>query len=176
MKNLKAMYVPVFMIVLFLTALSIGCGASIEDLKIDDSVKVQMAIESGCAAATAAGCFDSSDQCADAITDAVDGQRITPDAVKIILDLLTCEAIHDAISNIDVAADKKKKELKEGILVEGRLIDGIYNIIVGITKPLEASLLEKEKWVERQEEKRKEALRSERAEKIEPYDVDSTLI
>jgi colicin import membrane protein len=78
------------------------------------------------------------------------------------------------LRDIRVAADKKKKELKEGIIVEGRLIDGIYNIIVGITKPLEASLLEKEKWVERQEENRKEALRSERAEKLEPYDVDST--
>jgi hypothetical protein len=101
MKFLKAMDVPVFMIVLFLAALSIlshiGCGASIEDFKIDDSVKVQMAIESGCAAATAAGCFDSSDQCVCAIMDAVDDQRITPDAVKIIFDLSTCEAIHDAI-------------------------------------------------------------------------------
>jgi hypothetical protein len=78
------------------------------------------------------------------------------------------------LRDIRVAADKKKKDLKEGILVEGRLIDGIYNIIVGITKPLEASLLEKEKWVERQEEKRKEAFRAERAEKLEPYDIDTS--
>jgi hypothetical protein len=109
MKISKVMYVPVFMIVLsfavFSTLSHIGCGASIEDLKIDDSAKVQMAIESGCAAATAAGCFNSSDQCVDAITDAVDGQKITPDAVKIILDLSTCEAIHDAMEHLSFGKD-----------------------------------------------------------------------
>lgn len=78
------------------------------------------------------------------------------------------------LRDIRIAADKKKKELKEGILIEGRLIDGIYNVIAGITKPIEDSLLEKEKFVEVQEKKRKAALKLDRLEKLDPYGIDAS--
>jgi hypothetical protein len=76
------------------------------------------------------------------------------------------------LKEIRVNAEKAKKKLKENILVEGRFIDAIYNLIEGITKPIEAELLEKEKFIERQEQAKKEALRSERAEILAPYEAD----
>ena len=75
--------------------------------------------------------------------------------------------------NIRTSAEKTKKKLKEGILVEGRLIDAMYNFIVGITKPIEAELEEKEKFAERKEAARVAALKAERLEQLAPYEVDS---
>lgn len=76
------------------------------------------------------------------------------------------------LKEIRVNADKTKKKLKENILIEGRFIDSIYNLIEGVTKPIEAELLEKEKYVERQEESRKAAIRDARIELLAPYEVD----
>jgi hypothetical protein len=76
------------------------------------------------------------------------------------------------LKDIRVNAEKTKKKLKENILIEGRFIDSIYNLIEGVTKPIEAELLEKEKYVERQEEARKAAIRNARIELLAPYEVD----
>jgi hypothetical protein len=73
------------------------------------------------------------------------------------------------LKEIRCTAENVRKELKAGILVEGKLIDSMYNIIEGITKPLEAKLQEQEDFVERQEAKRKAELAAERLEKITPY-------
>jgi len=78
------------------------------------------------------------------------------------------------LRDIRVAAEKTKKKLKENILVEGRFIDAIYNLIAGITTPLENELLEKEKFVERQEQARKDKLEAERLEALSPYEVDTS--
>lgn len=78
------------------------------------------------------------------------------------------------LKEIRVAAEKTKKKLKENILVEGRFIDGIYNLIEGVTKPIENDLLEKEKFVERKEQARKDALRDARLETLAPYELDAS--
>ena len=78
------------------------------------------------------------------------------------------------LKEIRVAAEKTKKKLKENILVEGRFIDSIYNLIEGVTKPIENDLLEKEKFVERKEQARKDALSAERVEKLLPYEIDTS--
>ena len=78
------------------------------------------------------------------------------------------------LKEIRVAAEKTKKKLKENILLEGRFIDAIYNLIEGITKPIENDLLEKEKFVERKEQARKDAIRNARLEKLAPYEVDTS--
>lgn len=77
------------------------------------------------------------------------------------------------LKEIRVNAEKTKKKLKENILIEGRFIDSIYNLIEGVTKPIEAELLEKEKYVERQEQARKDAIRDHRIELLTPYEVDT---
>jgi hypothetical protein len=78
------------------------------------------------------------------------------------------------LKEVRVAAKKTHDKLKESALVEGRFIDSIYNLIEGVTKPLEITLLEKEQFVERQEAARVEALRSSRAEKLAVYQVDTS--
>lgn len=78
------------------------------------------------------------------------------------------------LKEIRVAAEKTKKKLKENILIEGRFIDSIYNLIAGVTTPLEAELLEKEKFVERKEQARKDAIKAERIELLAQYEVDSS--
>ncbi len=76
------------------------------------------------------------------------------------------------LREIRVNAEKTKKKLKENILVEGRFIDAIYNLIEGITKPIENALLEKEKFVERQEEARLEKIKADRIAMLEKYCPD----
>ena len=73
------------------------------------------------------------------------------------------------LKEIRVAAEKTKKKLKENILVEGRFIDAIYNLIEGVTKPIENDLLEKEKFVERKEEARIAAITADRVARITQY-------
>ena len=74
---------------------SSGCGSSLSNMTEDE--KVQAVINTSCEGATIAGCFDSSDQCVDAISDAVGDSKITPDLVNVIFGLSTCEEIRDAI-------------------------------------------------------------------------------
>lgn len=78
------------------------------------------------------------------------------------------------LKEIRVNAEKTRKKLKENIVIEGRFIDSIYNLIEGVTKPLETELLEKEQFVERQEAARIEAVRSSRAEALAVYEVDTS--
>jgi len=78
------------------------------------------------------------------------------------------------LKDIRVNAEKVKKQLKENILVEGRFIDGCYNLIAGTVKPIEDSLLEKEKFVERLEQERLEKIRAERFNQLAVVDVDGS--
>lgn len=82
---------------------------------------------------------------------------------------------HDARMNlrdIRTGAERTKKKLKEGILVEGKLIDAMYNTIVGVVKPIEDGLLEKEKFAERKEAERVALLSDERSGLLLKYGVD----
>jgi hypothetical protein len=76
------------------------------------------------------------------------------------------------LKKIRVAAEKTKKELKDGVLKEGRFIDATFGLIANSTKPLEADLLEKENFAKRKEAERKERLRVERTEKLKPLGVN----
>jgi hypothetical protein len=78
------------------------------------------------------------------------------------------------LKEVRVNAKKTHDKLKEGALLEGRFIDSIYNLIEGVTKPLETALLEKEQFIERQEAARVEALRCARAEELALYQVDTS--
>jgi hypothetical protein len=76
------------------------------------------------------------------------------------------------LKRIRVAAEKTKKELKDGMLKEGRFIDATFGLIANSTKPLEADLLEKENFAKRKEAEMKERLRVERTEALQPFGVD----
>lgn len=77
-----------------------------------------------------------------------------------------------ALKNIRVEADKKRKEMKESILREGNAIQGMYNIIKFLIVPLEEYLEEQEKFAEREEEKRRLALKASREAELLKYGVD----
>lgn len=63
--------------------------------------------------------------------------------------------------------EKTRKELKEQSLREGKAIDGIANVLKSVIVPIEQYLEKQEKFVEIQEEKKKEAIRIEIEKKTE---------
>ena len=73
------------------------------------------------------------------------------------------------LQKVRTGAEKLKKELKAGALNYGRAIDFLYNFIENTCKPLEAHLLEQEKFKEVREKKRKDELQRVRAEQLAPY-------
>ena len=80
------------------------------------------------------------------------------------------------VREVRVKLDKKRKAMKEGILLEGRAIDGAFNIFESLTKPIETHLLEQEQFAERAEAARKDALRSARTSALLALDVTPSAI
>lgn len=76
-----------------------------------------------------------------------------------------------ALRDIRTSSDKARKKLKEDSLRFAKAIDGAHNIVKALTEPLEAELLEKEQFAERQEAARKGKLRIERETLLSPLAV-----
>lgn len=74
-----------------------------------------------------------------------------------------------ALKDIRVAADKKRKELKEDSLRYGKAVQGVYNVIEYLIVPIEKHLQEQEEFEKRIEEKRINDLRIERQTEIAQY-------
>lgn len=70
-----------------------------------------------------------------------------------------------------VEADKRRKAMKAGIILEGRAIDGAYAIFESLCVPLEQHLLEQETFADRAEAARRDALRSARHAALLALDV-----
>jgi colicin import membrane protein len=66
------------------------------------------------------------------------------------------------IKKARTSLENRRKELKAGVLIEGRAIDGAFAIFEGLAAPMESFLLEQEKFAERAEAGRKDALRDAR--------------
>ena len=66
------------------------------------------------------------------------------------------------LKNLRIDCEKTRKTLKEESLRKGKAIDGMANVIKYLITPLEEHLEAQEKFVERQEELRKLALKQER--------------
>ncbi len=73
------------------------------------------------------------------------------------------------LKNIRVEANKKRKELKEESLRYGKAVQGVYNLIEGLIKPIEEHLLQQEKFAEVQRQKEIDALSAKRTDEIQPY-------
>ena len=80
-----------------------------------------------------------------------------------------------ALKDIRVEAEKTRKALKEDSLRWGRAIDGMCNVLKGLVEPIEAYLLEQETFAEREEEKKRAALRVERFQVLDSYGADTTV-
>lgn len=61
-----------------------------------------------------------------------------------------------------VALDKRRKALKDSVLLEGRAIDGAFAIFASLVDPLEKHLLAQEQYAERMDKQRSDALRDAR--------------
>ncbi len=66
-----------------------------------------------------------------------------------------------------IAVEKARKELKEQALREGKAIDGIANVLKALIVPIEDYLEGQERFVEREQKKKAEALRIETEKRIE---------
>jgi len=66
-----------------------------------------------------------------------------------------------------VNIEKARKELKEQALREGKAIDGIANVLKALIEPIENYLDRQERFVEIQEEEKREAMRLEVEKRIE---------
>lgn len=77
------------------------------------------------------------------------------------------------IAKVRIDTGKLKDKQKEYIKLEDKAIMGVYNILVYAVKEKEDKLKEIEKYAELQEQKRLEALQSERAEILSQYVQDA---
>lgn len=90
-------------------------------------------------------------------------QEITSKAKRLRLD----------IGKVRIETGKLKDKQKEYIKLEDKAIMGVHNILVWAVKEKEDKLKEIEQHFEVQEQKRLEALQSERAEKLSPFVEDA---
>lgn len=79
-----------------------------------------------------------------------------------------------AISKNRTAAEKKKDELKQSVLIEGRIIDSFFGVINNTSKSIELSLSNIEKAAEIKEAARRKELAANRAEQLSVYEIDLT--
>lgn len=80
------------------------------------------------------------------------------------------------IKNLRVAAEKKRKELKEDSLRMGKAIDGANNILLAIIVPLEKRLEDIEREEERREGARIAALAQSRRDQLVPLGVAEAIV
>ena len=73
-----------------------------------------------------------------------------------------------ALKKIRTTADAVRKELKEDSIRYGRAVQGVYNVIEYLIVPIEDHLSKQERFIEIQEEERKNNLRIERTEIARP--------
>lgn len=74
-----------------------------------------------------------------------------------------------ALARQRIAGEKLKDKLKADSLLRGKAIQGVYNVLEFMVKPLEDSLLASEKFAERAEAARMQALRESRFNEITPF-------
>ena len=78
------------------------------------------------------------------------------------------------LKNIRVSVEKTRKMLKEDSKKKGEAIDGVARVLKELIEPIEEHLEKQEKFTQIQEQKRLEALKAEREEKLKTFEVDTT--
>lgn len=80
-----------------------------------------------------------------------------------------------ALKKVRTTVENKRKQLKEGILLQGRVIDNIAKFVKEVIEPAESYLQTQEDFVKIQEETRIDKIVNERLEKLSVYQIDLTL-
>lgn len=86
------------------------------------------------------------------------------------------KTLRKTIRDIRLNAEKEKDRLKESALREGRAVQGLYNLILHLTKPLEEHLEQQEKYIEFENAKKLAALKDKRVEELTAYGVDISFL
>lgn len=89
-----------------------------------------------------------------------------------LTEMRKARVIRLALAEQRIAGDKLREKLKADSLLRGKAIQGVYNLLEFMVKPLEESLLESEKFAERAEAARKALLKAERETMLKPYGID----
>lgn len=76
------------------------------------------------------------------------------------------------LKSIRVDVEKVRRELKEESLRKGKAIDGMANVIKFLIVPIEEHLEKQEKFIELQEERRKQELKAKREQELSEFSVD----
>jgi len=101
-----------------------------------------------------------------------ESRAITVKGVSDVAGMRKARAARLKLKDIRVAVEKKRKELKEASLREGKAIDGMANIAKFVIVPAEESLQEKEDFVKREQEKVVAAMVEDRTGKLMAFEVD----
>lgn len=80
-----------------------------------------------------------------------------------------------ALKKVRTTVENKRKQLKEGILLQGRVIDNVAKFVKEVIEPAESYLQTQEDFVNIQEEARIDKIVNERLEKLSVYQIDLTL-
>lgn len=99
---------------------------------------------------------------------------VVSDATQLT-EMAQARAIRLAMVKVRGTAGRAHQQIKADILTTGRAIDRAKNDLVARLEPIEAQLEASEKFAERAQAARKEALRAERAPQLVPFGVDPIL-
>lgn len=99
----------------------------------------------------------------------IEAKSINITGAEQVEDMKRARALRLKIKDVRVAAEKTKVALKEDIVRNGKAIDGAYNIVVALTKPIEKYLEEQEKYIEKMQELEKDKLEFSRKEELSQY-------
>lgn len=91
-------------------------------------------------------------------------------------DAAKAREIRLALRENRINSEKVRKKAKEGILIEGRLIDNLNGVVENISKPLEAKCEAIEKFEETQAKKRQQETYTARYSELKAYVTDVSLI
>ncbi len=81
-----------------------------------------------------------------------------------------------ALADIRINADKARKAMKEDSLRYGKAVQGVYNVIEYLIKPIEAHLSAQENFVKIQRENQIQARFEERLQLLAPLEIDLTFV
>jgi len=76
------------------------------------------------------------------------------------------------LKNVRTNSEKVHKDMKAGVLRQGRFIDGLLNMVKYLVVPLEEHLMQQEKFAENKEIERIKAVVAERSISLQQYGVD----
>lgn len=95
--------------------------------------------------------------------------------VSQVEEMTKAKEVRKALQRVRLDADEVREKLKEESLREGKAIQSVFNVIKNFVKPIEESLEEQEKFAERAEQARLDAIQVERVQTLGKYVEDISI-